>query len=164
MKKITYIIFTFIVLIFVNNCSGYKPIFGSGNLKFKISNYSIEGDKILGNQILSKLQRVSRANNKDQNVKSIDVFIDSTKSKISTVKDIAGKIQEYKITLTINISVSDYLSDKQILNETFVSSTSYKVQDNYSETVDAENRSIENLINNIYQQLLIKLSQKIGAE
>ena len=137
-----------------------KGLFNSKDLKKEVE----EAIKIKAETIAYKLQRVSRANNKDQNVKSIDVFIDSTKSKISTVKDIAGKIQEYKITLTINISVSDYLSDKQILNETFVSSTSYKVQDNYSETVDAENRSIENLINNIYQQLLIKLSQKIGAE
>jgi len=161
MKKITYFVFSCIILIFLNDCSGYKPIFSSGNLKFKISNYSVEGNKILGNQILSKLQRVSRANSEKQNVKSIDVSINSTKSKVATVKDAAGKILEYKITLNTTISVKDYLTDQKILNETFVSSISYKVQDNYSETVDSENRTLENLVNNTYQELLIELSQNI---
>jgi len=49
MKKITYPILSFIILVFINGCSGYEPIFGSTNLQFEIADYSIEGNKILGN-------------------------------------------------------------------------------------------------------------------
>ena len=53
MKKIAYSIFLFILLIFINGCAGYEPIFGSTNLQFEIADYSIEGNKILGNKIYS---------------------------------------------------------------------------------------------------------------
>ena len=161
MKKITYSIFAFILLIFINACVGYEPIFSSTNLQFEITNYSIEGNKILGNEILSKLQRFSSSNDDKKNIKSIDLSINTSKNKTATVKDNAGKIKEYKITLNIIIEVKDYLTSQVILDETFISSLSYKVHDNYSDTIEAENRSIESLINKTYQELLIKLSQNI---
>ena len=49
----------------------------------------------------------------------------------------------------------------QILNETFNSSFTYKMQDQYYETVAQENRSLEILINKTYEDLLVKLSQNI---
>ena len=49
MKKIANLIFIILFLIFISGCSGYKPIFASKNLQFQISDYSIEGNKILGN-------------------------------------------------------------------------------------------------------------------
>ena len=73
MKKITYLIFTIVFLILVSGCSGYKPIFASKNLQFNISEYSIEGNKILGNKIYSKLYRLSNAKKDDKNVKNISV-------------------------------------------------------------------------------------------
>ena len=54
MKKKAYSIFSFILLIIINGCTGYEPIFGSTNLEFKIVDYSISGDKKLGNKIYSK--------------------------------------------------------------------------------------------------------------
>ena len=38
-------------------------------------------------------------------------------------------------------------------------SSSYKVQDQYSDTKEIENRAIENLINKTHQDLLIKISE-----
>ena len=61
------------------------------------------------------------------------------------------------------INVVDYLTDEQILNQTFNSSITYKVQDQYSETIKLENRSMENLINKIYEELLIRLSENISS-
>ena len=55
MKKIAHPIFLFILLIFINGCAGYEPIFASTKLQFKISDYSIEGNKILGNKIYYKV-------------------------------------------------------------------------------------------------------------
>ena len=44
---------------------------------------------------------------------------------------------------------------------TYNYSISYKVQDEHSETIKLENKTIEDLINKIYQNLLIELSQSI---
>lgn len=161
MKKITYLIFSIVLLIFISGCSGYKPIFASKNLQFKISDYSIEGNKILGNKIYSKLYNLSKTQKDDQNARSLSLLIKVSKDKHATSKNSAGKILEYKITLKTEVKITDSITDDKILNKTFVSSLTYKVQDQYSDTVNIENTSIENLINKIYQELLIKFSETL---
>ena len=161
MKKIFCQIFSLILLIFVNGCVGYEPIFGPTNLQFEITDYSIEGNKILGNKIFSKLHGLSKSRKDDQNLRSIDLIIKVSKDKNSTVKDSAGKILEYKITLNTDIKVTDFVTKAEILNQIFISSLTYKVQNKYSDTINLENRTIESLVNKTYQELVIRLSQKI---
>ena len=161
MKKIAYPIFLFILLIFINGCVGYEPIFGSTNLQFEIADYSIEGNKILGNKIYSKLYSLSKSKKDDQNLRSVDLVIKVSKDKNVTTKDSAGKILQYKITLNTDIKVTDFITKDKILNQIFVSSLTYKVQDKYSDTVDLENRSIEDLLNKTYQELVTRLAQNL---
>ena len=161
MKKIPYLVLSFILLIFISGCTGYKPIFGTTNLQFEIANHSIEGNKILGNKIYSKLYGLSKSKKDNQNIRSIDLVINVSKNKNATTKDSAGKILEYKITLNTEVNVTDFLTKDKILNQTFVSSITYKVQDIYSDTVNSENKSIENLLNKTYQELVIRLAQNI---
>ena len=161
MKKIANPIFLFILLIFINGCAGYQPIFGSTNLQFEIANYSIEGNKILGNKIYSKLYSLSKSKKDDQNLRSVDLVIKVSKDKNVTTKDSAGKILQYKITLNTDIKVTDFITKDKILNQIFVSSLTYKVQDKYSDTVDLENRSIEDLLNKTYQELVTTLAQNL---
>ena len=161
MKKITYLIFSIVLLIFVSSCSGYKPIFASKNLQFKIADYSIEGNKILGNKIHSQLYSLSKSKKDDQNLRSVDLVIKVSKDKNVTTKDSAGKILQYKITLNTDIKVTDFITKDKILNQIFVSSLTYKVQDKYSDTVDLENRSIEDLLNKTYQELVTRLAQNL---
>ena len=87
--------------------------------------------------------------------------IDAIKNKDATAKDGAGKILEYKITLNSNIIIKDYLTNDEILNRSFSYSSTYKVQDLYSETKKLENKSIINLINKTHQNLLFKMSEII---
>ena len=49
----------------------------------------------------------------------------------------------------------------KILDSEFALSSSYKVQDQHSETINFENKSTEKLIKQTYQELLIKLSENI---
>ena len=161
MKKIAYPIFSFILLIFINGCVGYEPIFGSTNLQFKIENHSIKGNKILGNKIYSKLYSLSKSRKDDQNTRSIDLAIKVSKVKNATAKDSAGKILQYKITLNTDVEVTDFITRDKILNQIFVSSLTYGVQNKYSDTVNLENQTIENLLNKTYQELVIKLAQNI---
>ena len=161
MKKTIYFIFSFVLLILINECTGYKPIFGSSNLQFKIADYTIEGNKVLGKKIYAKLYSISQSSENDQKARSVDFFINVSKDKNASVKSSTGKILEYKITLNSEIKVKDFITDDQILNQTFTFSLTYNVQNQQSDTVKLENRSIEAMIDKTYQELLIKLSQNI---
>ena len=164
MKKIAGPIFSLILLIFIGGCAGYKPIFGSTNLQFKIADYSIEGNKILGNKIYSKLYNLSQSKKDDNDLRNVDLIIKVSKDKNATVKSSDGKILEYKIILTTDVKITDFITKDKILNQIFTSSLTYKVQDNYSDTVNLENRSIEDLLNKTYQELVVRLAQNIITE
>ena len=161
-KKIS-LIFLSIFFILSNGCAGYKPIYSNSNLEFKIVDYTIKGDKRLGNKIYSKLYNLSRTKKNLDSDKSIILLIDTSLNKNETSKDSSGKILEYKLTLIAKIEILDFLSNDRILNQAFVSSLSYKVQSQYSETIKLENSSIENLIDKTYKDLLVKLAQNINT-
>ena len=161
MKKIPYLFISFIILINIGACAGYEPIFSSSNLEFKISDYSISGDKKLGNQIYSKLYNLSRATKKTSETKNIYLLINVSKDKNATAKDSAGKILAYRISLSTAITIKDVMTGNEILNENLFFSSMYKTQDQYSETIKLENQTMQNLINNTYQNLLTKLSTNL---
>ena len=160
MKKITYIIITIIFLTFINACVGYKPIYTT-NLQFKIVDYSIKSNKKLGRQIYYKLYNLFKSSENNAQAQGVTITIDITKNKDATVKDSAGKILEYRIILNSNIIIKDYLTNDEVLNQNFSYSSMYKVQDLHSETIKLENKSIKDLINKTYQDLLIKMSHII---
>ena len=158
MKKIAYLIIAIVFLNFINGCAGYKPIYTT-NLQFEISDYSIKTNKKLGKQIYSKLYNLSKSTTKNAETKSTTIIIDTTKNKTATAKDNAGKVLEYRIIVTSIIIIKDYFTNDDVLNQTFSYSSVYKVQNQYSETIKLENKAVENLINKIYQNLIIKMSE-----
>ena len=161
MKKISYLFLLLFILINTAACNGYKPIFSSSNLKFKIADYSISGDKNLGTQIYNKLYNISRSTEINSEVKNIYILINTSKEKKATAKDSAGKILGYKINLSASITIKDVMTGNKILSENFSYSSTYKTQDQYFNTVKLENQTTEYLIENIYQDLLIKLSANL---
>ena len=163
MKKITYIIIAIIFLTFINACAGYKPIYTT-NLQFKIVDYSIKSNKKLGRQIYYKLDNLFKSNQNNAEAQSVTITIDTTKNKGVTVKDSTGKILEYRIILNSAIIIKDYLTNDEVLNQNFSYSSMYKVQDLHSETIKLENKSIKDLINKTYQDLLIKMSHIIQTK
>ena len=162
MKKIAYLTLLIILSISIKSCSGYKPIFSTSNLNFNIQSYSIEGNRRLGNNIYSKLHNLSKAQKNKENLRNIDLYINVLDSKESTSKDTAGKILEYKISIRVEIKINDSTNSKKILNEIFTSSTSYKTQSEYSQTLKLEEKSLDNLLNSTYQKVLIKLSNVLS--
>jgi len=158
MKKITYLIIYFILLIGINACAGYKPIFSTSNFQFEISDYSIKGDKNLGKKIYTKLYNLSQSNKNNTAVKNINISIEVSKNKTVKVKDSSGKILEYNIILNTNVEIKDYFTNNQILNYNFNYFSSYKIQDQFSDSVKLENKTIENLLDQTYQDLLIKMA------
>jgi len=97
MKKITYLIISFIFMMYINACTGYKPIYTT-NLQFKIADYSIKANKKLGNRIYSKLYYLSKSNENNPEAKSITVIIETTKDKSPAAKNSKGNVLEYRIT------------------------------------------------------------------
>ena len=158
MKKITYLTISFILLIGINACAGYKPIYSTSNLQFEISDYSIKGDKSLGKKIYTKLYNLSQSNKNNTAVKNINISIEVSKDKTVKVKNSAGKILEYKISLNTNIEIKDYFTNNQILSHNFNYSSSYKTQDQFSDSLRLENKTIENLLDKTYQDLLIEMT------
>ena len=134
MKKKNYTILSIIFLIIVSACAGYEPIFKTQNIQFKISEHSIEGEKLIGNKIFSKLNKLSNYQKDKTNLKSISIKIISSKNKEEATKDSAGNVLEYKITLSTKIEITDYVNQNKLLNQNFVSSIIYKVQNQYSQT------------------------------
>jgi hypothetical protein len=162
MKKIIHILLLIILISSVGSCAGYKPILSSSNLNFKISKYKIEGNKRIGNQIYYKLNYLSKSEkNKSKNIDNYDLFINVTKKKEANVKSSTGKILYYKISLITNIFLKDFDSNKEILNENLNYSSSYKVADQYSETLKEENKIIKDLINKTTEDFITKLSSQI---
>ena len=158
MKKITYLTISFILLIGINACAGYKPIFNTPNLQFEISDYSIKGDKSLGKKIYTKLYNLSQSNKNNTAVKNIKISIEVSKDKTVKVKNSAGKILEYKISLNTNIEIKDYFTNNQILSHNFNYSSSYETQDQFSDSLRLENKTIENILDKTYQDLLIEMT------
>ena len=164
MKKITYLIISFTLLIFFTACADYKPIFGSSNFQFNIAKYSIEGNERLGRKIYNRLYNMSKSNEGNLDSRSIEIMIEVSKEKNATTKGSTGKILEYRIKINCKIIVNDFLTSEEILNQNFSSSLPFKVQDQYSETIKLESKSTENLMNTIYQDLLIKLTENIATK
>ena len=116
MKKIFFISALTILAFFITSCSGYKPIFGSSNIKFEIIDFEIEGDSEIGNRIYSKFKNLSKQNKQEENSREIRILINVTKSKNATTKNSAGKILGYKVSLSTTIIVKDLMTGNEILN------------------------------------------------
>ena len=95
------------------------------------------------------------------NTKEINISIQVFKNKKTTAKNTSGKILEYRIELKANILVKDFISNEILLEHTFDSFSSYKVQDQHSETIKLENKTTEDLVNKVFDDLLIKLTENI---
>ena len=160
MKKRYYLILLSILIVLISGCTGYKPLFNSSSLMIEIKDHTIEGNQYLGKRVYLKLENLLKSRSKE-NKKNIDLSIDVSKNKKPTVKDKSGKIIEYKITLNTILIVKNYENGNLIFNKNFSNSSSYKVEDQYSESVNMENKTIDNLINQTYQELLVTLIKNI---
>ena len=122
------------------------------------------GNTSLGNRLYSKIHALSKSKNNEQNIKNITLILDVGKTKSPTSKDSSGKVLEYKINLNAIVEAKDYLTNKSILKQNFNSSLNYKVQSKYSDTLTLEGKTIDDLIDKSYQDILFNLSKNITAE
>ena len=111
--------------------------------------------------IYSKLYKLSNRSKTKNDIKNINIIIEVKKENNSTVKNSAGKILEYKVIINTDIIISDARNNDEILKQKFNFSSSYKAQDQYSETKRLENNIINNLLDRTFEDLIIKMSENI---
>ena len=121
MKNLKYLF----IFVFVLSC-GYTPIYQTDQkLNIKIDTISLLGDKNISRKIFKNLEkyRDSETNN------IFDLFINSTKREDVVTKDKKGNATSYKLTLEVNINLSNN-SDNKSFTKKFIKDMSYNSKNN----------------------------------
>ncbi|MBD1150182.1 hypothetical protein IDH12_02185 [Pelagibacterales bacterium SAG-MED29] len=156
MKQIITKFFLFLFLFATVNC-GYKVINESERNKFSIQEIKTSGDKRINFKIKNNLLNFSKK--KSQNILLID--LNTEKIKNIKEKNIKNEITKYEISLNVDVEFNLINNDENYtLN---ISNTgSYLVVDSYSTTLNNEKKLIDDLIENISEKILKKISLKLN--
>ncbi len=154
----TLLCFHFILFLsFLSSC-GYQSLLNENSKKFSIKSFNIEGNKRLG-QILKNNFISSR--NKSNN---LIIDINARKERSIAHKDSTGKIIEYNLKISFDLTATESVSRKKILSKTFTLDSNYKASDLYLDTLNREKKIINELTEIIAAQILTDLSLTYGKK
>jgi hypothetical protein len=146
MKKIILISF----IIFLSNCVGYKPIFTSGQVNFYINKIEISDDNKLTRKLIKNLKPYSVENGKQ----SIALKLDLNKQENVIMKDAKGDPASYEIKIELNV---DVITKESIKKLNFRENFTFNNQSNKFELNQYKNNTETNLINKIFENLILEL-------
>ena len=156
MKQVITKSFLFLFLFTTLNC-GFKVINESEKNDFSILEIKTSGDKRINFKIKNNLLNSAKKN--DQNILFINLITKKTKN--IKEKNIKNEITKYEISLNVNLSFRLINSDTD--HEISLSNKgSYLVADSYSTTLNNEKKIIDDLIENISEKILKKISLKLN--
>jgi hypothetical protein len=154
----TLLYFCFILFLsFLSSC-GYQSLLNENSKKFSIKSFNIEGNKRLA-QILKNNLISSR--NKSNN---LILYINARKNRSIKHKDSSGKIIEYNLQISFDLTATESVSRKKVLSKTFTLDDNYKASDLYMDTINYEKKIINKLVESIASQILIDLNLVYGKE
>ena len=154
----TLLCFHFILFLsFLSSC-GYQSLLNENSKKFGIKSFNIEGNKRLA-QILKNNLISSR--NKSNN---LILDINARKNRSITHKDSTGKIIEYNLKISFDLTATESVSQKKILSKTFTLDSNYKASDLYIDTLNHEKKIINELTETIASQILTDLNLAYGEK
>ena len=144
MKNLKYIF----IFVFVLSC-GYTPIYQTDqklNIKFDTIDFS--GDKDINRKIVKNLDkyRDSETNN------IFDLSINSTKKEDIVAKDKKGNATSYKLTLEVDINLSNISNDKNFRKK-FSKNMSFNSKNNKFELDQYRLNLEKNMISQILQDI-----------
>ena len=132
----TLLCFYFILFVsFLSGC-GYQPLLNENSKKFGIKSFNIEGNKRLAQILKNNL-----VSSKDKS-NNLILDINARKSRSVTHKDSTGKITEYNLKISFDLTATESVSRKKILYKTFTLDRNYKVSDLYMDTINQEKKII----------------------
>ncbi len=150
--------FHFILFLsFLSSC-GYQSLLNENSKKFGIKSFNIEGNKRLA-QILKNHFVSSR--NKSNN---LILDINARKNRSIAHKDSTGKIIEYNLKISFDLTATESVSRKQVLSKTFTLDNNYKASNLYTDTINREKKIINELTERIAAQILTDLNLIYGEK
>jgi hypothetical protein len=124
--------------------------------KFSIKNFNIEGNKRLAQILKNNL-----VSSRDKSNKLI-LDINARKNRSIVHKDSTGKIIEYNLKISFDLTATESVSRKKVLSKTFALDSNYKASDLYVDTINHEKKIINGLIESIATQILTDLNLVYG--
>ena len=146
MKKIILIS----LLLFLSNCTGYKPIFTSDQTNFYIEKIEISDDSKLVRKLVKSLKPYTVENGKQ----SITLKLNLDKQENVIMKDAKGDPASYEIKIKLNVDVITK-DDTNKLN--FKENFTFNNQSNKFELNQYKKNTETNLINKILEKLMLEL-------
>ncbi len=144
-KKNSFLIVFFLFLV---NCN-YKPLFDKDRgLDFSFKNIEISGNKRISQIVVNKM------NIKKDSAGKLDLFVDGKKKISISNKSTSGKVLEYNLTLSFNISIKDNLKGNTVFTKNISETRNYKPSNTYSETVTNEKKIIEDTSDFVAKQIV----------
>ena len=143
--------FFLLFLSFLSSC-GYQSLLNENSKKFGIKSFNIEGNKRLA-QILKN--NLVSSGNKSNN---LILDINARKNRSITHKDSTGKIIEYNLKISFDLTATESVSRKKVLSKTFTLNNNYKASNLYLDTLNHEKKITNELIESIATQILTNLS------
>lgn len=120
---------------------------------FNILEVNAEGDKKISYALKNRI----KINNSDLNKNFIKINIDSEKVKLIKEKNIQNKITKYEIKIVSNVKYM-ILPENITKILTINKAAHYNVADNKVETLNNEKKLIDNLIDEMADEILLKIS------
>jgi len=120
---------------------------------FNILEVNAEGDKKISYALKNRI----KINNSDLNKNFIKINIDSEKVKLIKEKNIQNKITKYEIKIVSNVKYM-ILPENITKILTITKAANFNVADNKVETLNNEKKLIDNLIDEMADEILLKIS------
>ena len=147
MKKI----FIVIILLILNNCSGYKPIFSSKDINFYIGEIIIKEDNKLIRNIVKNLKPYTIQNDKQRITLELNLNI----KEAITLKDTKGNTVSEEMEIVLEVKTS--LENNEQINFNFSEKFTFNNQSNKFELNQYKKRIQITLVEKIHQDLIMRL-------
>ena len=126
-----------------------------------MKNYYISNVKTNGDKRISYLIKNNLLNSiKDQSKEPLTIELDIQKLKGIKEKNIKNEVTKYQISINVIVEIKnkDFTKNDQII---IVKTGEYIVSDQYSKTINNEKKLIDILTNDLSNEIIFKLSERI---
>ena len=144
-------ILSFFILISLCSCSGYSPIFSSKQTNFYIDKIILTEDNKLIRKIVKNLKPYTINNGK----RKIELELNLKLNETVILRDEKGDVASQEIKITLD--VKSILQEKKVERFKFVEKFTFNNQSNKFELNQYKKNIQSNLIDKIYEDLILKL-------
>ena len=147
-KKIVFLI---LILNLLQSC-GYKPLLTSQNQTFSVANVSIYGDKKLARTLGNYFGEIKGVSN------TLNFEIGASRQKMISNRTSIGAASEYTVVINFNLRVVSEQGNDEIFSQNFSRSHSFKASKVHLDTLNRENKIVDNSIKDIAEEISKKLN------